>query len=108
MGLGQTAGVEEVVEEQDGGGREASEAGSCPWFILEGTSPAVASTAGVTMLACEGTEPAGGCRRGWVEWIEAGAVLGPASNWFCLSSEKACCKLTAPADGDNPIPWDGV
>lgn len=69
-----------MEEEEEGGGREGSETCSCTWFKLEGTSPAVGSTVGVTVLACEGTEAAAGCRGGWVEWIEAGAVLGPASN----------------------------
>lgn len=72
-GLRQTTGMEEGVEEEDGGGREASKTCSCAWIKLE------ASTAGVTELACEGTGAAAGCRGGWVEWMEAGAVLGPAS-----------------------------
>ena len=74
-GLRQTGGTEEGVEE--------SRSCSCAWFKLEGTSPAVGSTVGadpLMLLACEGTEAAGGCRGGWVEWMEAGAVLGPGSN----------------------------
>lgn len=74
-GLRQTEGREE-----ERGGGEASRTCSCAWFKLDGTSPAVASTAGGTVLLCEGTEAAAGCRGGWVEWMEAGAVLGPASN----------------------------
>lgn len=70
----------EEGEEEDGGGREGSATCSCAWFKLEGTSPAVGSTVGVTVLACGRTETAAGCRAGWVEWIEAGAVLGPLSN----------------------------
>lgn len=77
-GLRQTAGTGEGVEEEEEEG--GSKTFSCAWFKFEGTSPAVASTAGVTVLACEGTEAAAGCRGGWVEWMEAGAVLGPASN----------------------------
>lgn len=59
------------------------------------------------MLQREETAAAALCRRGWAvgtrgtEGMEGGAVLGPGSNWFCLSSEKACCKLTAPADWDK-------
>jgi hypothetical protein len=36
-------------------------------------------------------------------WTEGGAVLGPGSYWpwFCLISEKACCRLTAEADWDR-------
>lgn len=78
-GLRQTVGKEEGAEEE-GGGREGSKTCSCAWFKLEGTSPAVASTGRVTVLACEGTEGAAGCSGGWVDWMEAGAVLGPASN----------------------------
>lgn len=68
------------MEEVERAGREGSKTCSCAWIILEGTRPAVASTVGVTVLACEGTEAARGCRGGWVEWMEAGAVLGPVSN----------------------------
>ena len=78
-GLRQTMGTEEGLEDE-GGGREASRTCSCVLFKLEGTSPAVASTVGVMVLPCEGTEAAAGSRGGWVEWMEAGAVLGPASN----------------------------
>lgn len=97
------------MEEEERGGREGSKSCSCAWLKLEGTSPAVASTVGVTELACEGTEDAAGCRGGWVEWMEAGAVLGPASNWagFCLSSVKACWRVIAPADWDKVKPWPG-
>lgn len=66
-GLTQTAGTEDGVEEEEEGGREGSKTCSCVWFKLEGTGEAVASTAGMTMLACEGTEAAAGCRGGWVE-----------------------------------------
>lgn len=66
------------MEEEEREGREGSKTCSCAWF--KGTSPAVASTVGVTVLASEGTQAAAGCRAGWVEWMEAGAVLGPASN----------------------------
>lgn len=57
-----------------------------------------------------GWEAAASCRGGWLEWMEAGAVLGPASNWvwFCRSSEKACWRLMAPADWDNPTVWGGA
>lgn len=101
-GLRQTAGKEEGAEE--------SRTCSCAWFKLEGTSPAVGSKVGadpLMVLACKGKDAV--CR-GWAEWMEAGAVLGPGSNrfWFCLSSVNACCKLIAPADWDNPKPWPGV
>lgn len=66
-GLRQTAGTEEGVEEDEGGEREGSKTCSCAWFKLEGISPALASKAGVTVLACDGTEAAAGCRGGWVE-----------------------------------------
>lgn len=79
-GLRPTAATVDGVEEEEGGGREGSKICSCTCFKLEGASPAVASTVGVTVLACERTGAAAGCRGGWVEWIEAGAVLGPASN----------------------------
>ena len=42
-----------------------------------------------------------------MEGSEAGAVLGPGSYWFCLSSEKAFCRVMAPADWDKPEPWAG-
>lgn len=62
--------------------------------------------AGVAPLPPVGTEA--GCRGGRVEWMEAGAVLGPGSYWLCWSSEKACWRLVAPADWDKPKPWTGV
>lgn len=40
--------------------------------------------------------------------MKGGAVLGPPSNFFCLSSVKACCKLMAPADWDSAKPWPRV
>lgn len=74
-GLRQTGGTEEGVEDEEKGGGEASRTCSLACF------KDVASTVGVTALPSEGTEAAAaGCRRGWVEWMEAGAVLGPASN----------------------------
>lgn len=67
----------EGVEDTERGGREAS----CVVFKFEGTCPAVASTVGVSVLLCEGTEAAAGSRSGgWVEWMEGGAVLGPESS----------------------------
>lgn len=67
----------EGAEDTERGGREAS----CVGFKLEGTSPAVASTVGVTALLCEGIEAAAGSRGGgWVEWMQGGAVLGPGSS----------------------------
>lgn len=59
------------------------------------------------MLLCD---TAAGSRGGFVEWMETGAELGPASYWFllCLSSEKACCNVIAPADWENPNIWPGV
>lgn len=72
-------GIEEGEEEEAGGG-EASKTFSCAWFKLERIRPAVGSTVEVTVLAGGGTEAAAGCRRGWLEWIDAGAVLGPTSN----------------------------
>lgn len=77
------------------------DASDASWFDLEGVAPpAEASTTGAD--ACDGAEDDGG----WVERMQAGAVLGPGSSWFlfCRSSEKASCKLTAPADFDNPKP----
>lgn len=77
----QTEGTEEEVEEE-GGGRQTSNACSCVWVRLEETSPALASTVGVDPLApldCEDTEAADGCSEGRVDWMEAGAVLGPGS-----------------------------
>lgn len=79
-GLRHTAGTEEGVEEDEGGERVASKTCSCAWFKLEETSPAVGSAAGVTVLACAGTDAAAGCRGGWVEWMAGGAVLGPVSS----------------------------
>jgi len=64
------------VEDEERGGREGSRTCS---FKLKGTSPALESTVGV-MVSDEETEAAAGCRGGWVEWMEAGAVLGPVSN----------------------------
>lgn len=75
----QTGGTEEGVEDKERGGGEASTC-SFAWFKLEWTSPTVASTGGVTALLCEEAEAATGGKRGWVEWTEAGAVLGPGSN----------------------------
>lgn len=67
----------EGVEDTERGGREAS----CVVFKLEGTCPAAASTVGVSVLLCEGTEAVAGSRSGgWVEWMEGGAVLGPESS----------------------------
>lgn len=56
-GLRETACIEEGLVEE-GGGREGSK--TCSWFKFIGTRPAVTSTAGVTALACEGTEAAAG------------------------------------------------
>lgn len=70
------------AEEEVGEEREASNTCSCVWLTLEWASPAIAATVRVdplSVLACEGTEAAAGCTRGGVEWMEAGAVLGPAS-----------------------------
>lgn len=68
-GLRQPGGTEDGVEDEEKGGGEASR--TCSF----------ASTAGVTVLLREGTEAAAaGCRRGWAEWTQAGAVLGPALN----------------------------
>lgn len=80
-----------------------SETCSCVRLKLDKTNPKAASTGEVTELGCGRAGAAAGCRGGWLEWIEAGAVLGPASiwAWFFLSSEKACWRLMGPADGDN-------
>lgn len=72
-------GPEEGGEVEERGGKEASKICSCVGFKLEGTSPSAGSTAGVTVLACDGTIAAAGSSNGCVEWMEAGAVLGPGS-----------------------------
>lgn len=68
------------MEEEEGGESEASNTCSCGGLKLEGRRAAVGSTVGGTELACGGAVAAAGCRGGWVEWMEAGAVLGPGSN----------------------------